>query len=90
MRRDPHRQARALAQTIQPVAKTADPERVTGPVEEDLRRRGHTAAGSAFEQYGPAVLEVGAEGRARRTTQQPDPLLAALAQDTELAAAEIE
>ena len=50
-------------------------------------RRGRRVAG---EKSRPAVLQVGADGRDGRPAQQPDALLAALADDADVAPPEVE
>ena len=89
VRRDAGRQPGRPAQPIEPVAQPADAERATRVVQEDLGRFGGPGR-IAIEQDRAAVVEVGGQRRDRRPSQQPDALLAALADDPELAAAEVE
>ena len=89
MRRDADRQAGPGAQPVEPVAQAADPERFAVVVQEDLGRR-RPVAGPALQQHRPAVVEVVGQRGPGRAPEEPDPLLAALAEDPDLAAPEIE
>ena len=87
--RDAVRQARAPAQPVQPVAQAADAERLAVVVEEDLGRRAASPDRSSQERR-PAVLEVGGHRGPGRAPEQPDPLLASLAEDANLTASQVE
>ena len=86
------RAAGATAQQVEPVAQPADAERLAAVVQEQLgRRRGiGRGAASAREQLRATVFEVGGDRGTSRPSEQPDPLLAALAVDPQLAAAQVE
>ena len=87
VRGDTQRQAGPRAQAIEPVAQPAHAQRAAEVIQEDLG--GRRCDATALDQDRPAVLEVAGEGLARRTPQQPDPLLPSLAEHTDLATPEV-
>ena len=82
--RDALRQTGPPAELVEPVAQPADAERDAAMIEEDLR--GVLTAGfGPGEKHRPAVLEERGEGLPGRLAEQPDSLLAPLAEHPDLA-----
>ena len=77
-------------QAVEAVAQAAHAERAAEVVQEDSTGGGSSPGSPTLEQDRPAVREVVGERLASRPSQQPDPLLAALAQDPDLATPEVE
>jgi hypothetical protein len=92
VRRDADGQARPLAEEIEAVPKPTDPERLSPMVQEDLDRIDNIRAvpGAATEQGGASILEVSGERGSGGPAEEADPLLSPLAEDAQLAAAEVE
>src|SRR5467141_401073 len=91
VRRDAVRQARPPTKQVEPITKPANAERPAEVVEEDLDRLVVAASTrAARHEDRPAVLEIGRQGGPRRPADQPDPFLAPLAKDPDLAATQIE
>src|SRR5207248_514208 len=91
--RDAGRQPGPPPEQVEPVAKPADANRVPAVVEEDLEGITSDDARTVRPPRGedrPAVVEVAAEGGAGGPAEQPDPLLAALAENANLAAAKVQ
>ena len=87
--RDADRQPGPAPQQLQPIAQAADAEGAAAAVEEDHLRLRLPRRAPAGEDR-PAVGEIDVERRPGRPSQQADPLLAALAEDPDLAAAEVQ
>ena len=77
------------SQPIQPIAQSTHPERRAGAVQEHLGRRGLIGS-PAVQQHGPPVLQVVGQCRLGRPAEEPDSLLATLAEDPDLAAPQVE
>ena len=92
VRRDAVRQPGPATEQVEAVAQPADAERAAAVVQEDLGRASprRRRAAPGLDEDGPAVLEVRLERLARRPAEQPDPLLAALAEDADLAAPQLQ
>src|SRR5947207_5767910 len=80
VRRHADRQTGAHAQAIEPVAQPAHAERSATVVEEDLDRR-RLVTVMALQEDLPTVLEIRAQRPPGRPPEEPDALLAALADD---------
>src|SRR5204863_8043222 len=87
--RHAERQTGAHAQAIEPVAQPAHAERSATVVEEDLDRR-RLVTVMALQEDLPTVLEIRAQRPPGRPPEEPDALLAALADDPDLAPPHVE
>ena len=85
----PERQARPLAELVEAVPEPADAECAPAMVQEDLRGLG-CAAGSPRGKDRASVVQVRGDRLACRSPEQPDPLLAPLAEDAHLASTKVE
>src|SRR5690242_15835476 len=82
-------QAGLAPQPVEAPAQAADTER-RAEVVEKYRRRLLAAGRRTPQEHRPALVEVRLERVARRRPEQPDPLLAALAQHPQLPASQVE
>src|ERR1019366_656885 len=89
VRRDTQGQARPDPETLQAEAQAAYAEWPAAMVQEDLGGRLALRQRSSEERWA-AIRQVGLEGRPGRLSEQPDALLAALAEHPDLAAPEVE
>src|SRR4051794_4932554 len=93
VRGDAGRQPGPPPEQVEPVAQAANADRFPAVVEEDLERvtnHGARSVRPARREDGPAVVQVSAERGTGGPAEQPDPLLAALAQNADLAPAKIQ
>ena len=87
VRRHPLGQSGRPTQPVQAVPKAADPERRAGVVEEHLAPGGDRGP---LGEDRSAMVEVRLQRGDRRSPEEPDPLLAALADDPDLAPPQVE
>ena len=92
--RDARPAGRPGAEEVEPEPEAADAERRAAMVQEHLGRAAASVAPDARRaprrEDGPAVGQVVVERAPRRPPEQADPLLAALAEDPDLAPPEVE
>ena len=88
--RRPSGQAGPAAEPVEAVAQAADAERAPWWFRKTAVGTASQPAAAGAQQHRPAVVEVAASASRAGRPEQPDPLLAALAQHPELAAAQVE